>query len=103
MHRDSYAHLYGKRWHATAKRHLARNPLCVTCLAAGRLAAATVVDHIRPHRGDRALFWDPRNRQSLCKHCHNSTKQKLEAAARKAQQLEAERCDVTGHPTDFEW
>ncbi|WP_349253802.1 HNH endonuclease signature motif containing protein [Bradyrhizobium sp. CB2312] len=39
---------------------------------------AVVVDHIKPHRGDRALFWDKGNWQPLCTHHHNSTKQRLE-------------------------
>ena len=33
--------------------------------------AATVVDHIAPHRGDKAKFWDKRNWQALCATCHN--------------------------------
>ena len=32
---------------------------------------ATVVDHIRPHKGNRELFWDRTNWQSLCKQCHD--------------------------------
>lgn len=35
------------------------------------MVPATVVDHAAPHRGDRALFWDTSNWQSLCAHCHN--------------------------------
>jgi 5-methylcytosine-specific restriction protein A len=46
--------------------------LCVPCKAAGRLVPATVVDHVVPHRGDPALFWDERNWQSLCKPCHDA-------------------------------
>jgi 5-methylcytosine-specific restriction protein A len=31
---------------------------------------ATQTDHVRPHRGDRALFWDREgNWQSLCRTC----------------------------------
>ncbi|WP_348271565.1 HNH endonuclease [Bosea sp. Leaf344] len=41
-------------------------------------ATATTVDHIIPHRGDRALFWNCANWQPLCTHCHNSAKQRLE-------------------------
>ena len=37
-----------------------------------------VCDHIKPHRGDRLLFWDPENLQTLCKPCHDSTKQREE-------------------------
>jgi len=44
--------------------------------------AASVVDHIVAHRGDQELFWDQSNWQSLCKPCHDSEKQKLEAAER---------------------
>ena len=35
------------------------------------VVAAVVVDHIWPHKGDRALFWDRGNWQSLCKACHD--------------------------------
>ena len=54
-----------------ARRFLRRNPLCVECLKRGRIAPATVVDHIVPHRGDEKLFWDERNWQALCKACHD--------------------------------
>ena len=60
-----------RRWRTARKRHLARSPLCVKCLAAGQSVAATEVDHIRPHKGDPVLFWDPTNWQSLCKPCHS--------------------------------
>jgi 5-methylcytosine-specific restriction endonuclease McrA len=40
-----------------------------------------VVDHREPHRGDRVLFFDERNLWTLCKPCHDSWKQKLEARA----------------------
>ena len=58
-----------------AKRHLAANPLCVECSKEGRTVAATEVDHIVPHRGDKELFWNPDNWQSLCK-SHHSQKTK---------------------------
>lgn len=32
---------------------------------------ASVVDHVIPHRGDKALFWDSDNWQPLCKPCHD--------------------------------
>jgi 5-methylcytosine-specific restriction endonuclease McrA len=37
-----------------------------------------VCDHREPHRGDKQLFWDRENLQTLCKPCHDSRKQKLE-------------------------
>lgn len=34
-----------------------------------------MVDHIKPHKGDRELFFDKRNLQSLTKRCHDKYKQ----------------------------
>ena len=62
---------YTKRWQKASKQYLQAHPLCVRCLAAGRLPTATVVDHITPHRGDQTLFWDKNNWQALCKPCHD--------------------------------
>ena len=61
---------YDRRWAREARRWLAVHPLCVECLAAGETTAAECVDHIVPHRGDRKLFWDRGNWQSLCTRCH---------------------------------
>ncbi len=63
--------------------YLAEHPLCVMCEAAGIATAAGVVDHIIPHRGDRVLFWDRGNWQSLCTEHHDSAKQRMERAQRK--------------------
>jgi len=63
---------YDYRWQKYRKAYLAAHPLCVECLNHDRVTAATVVDHIKPHRGDQKLFWDPKNHQSLCKPCHDS-------------------------------
>jgi 5-methylcytosine-specific restriction protein A len=62
---------YDRQWQKERAAHLAANPLCVHCLARGRTTAASIVDHIIPHRGDPVLFRDPANRQSLCKTCHD--------------------------------
>ncbi|ATQ70275.1 HNH endonuclease [Methylosinus trichosporium OB3b] len=73
---------YGlRRWRARAKAQLADEPLCRMCAAEGRVTAATVADHIEPHRGDPALFWAGAL-QSLCAPHHNRAKQRAEAAAR---------------------
>ena len=69
---------YGVKWRASRAIFLRANPICVFCLKAGRYSPATVVDHIKPHRGDMALFWDRDNWQALCKLCHDSTKQRME-------------------------
>jgi 5-methylcytosine-specific restriction endonuclease McrA len=37
-----------------------------------------VCDHIVPHHGDPALFWDPGNVQTLCIPCHDGEKRRRE-------------------------
>lgn len=69
---------YDYRWQRAREAFLRENPLCVMCLAERRTTAATVVDHIIPHRGDGALFWDRSNWQSLCQTHHSSHKQRME-------------------------
>jgi len=70
--------LYGHRWQRFRLSFLEANPLCVMCQADGCTTAATVVDHITPHRGDVEVFWREGNHQSLCAHHHNSAKQQAE-------------------------
>jgi 5-methylcytosine-specific restriction endonuclease McrA len=67
---------YGARWQRTRLHFLRENPACIMCKP--RLVPATVVDHIKPHRGDQSLFWDPANWQALCKLHHDSEKAELE-------------------------
>jgi len=62
---------YDSKWRSARVDFLKKNPLCVKCREQGKLNAATVVDHIRPHRGDQQLFWDKSNWQPLCKDCHD--------------------------------
>lgn len=63
---------YDWHWRKAAKRFLAKHPLCAKCLERGAVVAATDVDHIVPHRGDHALFWDETNWQSLCHQDHSA-------------------------------
>lgn len=63
---------YGGRWQRLRANYLARHPLCEECLNEGRTVMATVVDHIDPHRGDKELFYNEDNWQSLCTRHHNS-------------------------------
>lgn len=66
------AALYGeRRWKDERRSFLERNPLCVDCNELGLVVAANEVDHIKPHRGDRTLFYDRNNWQALCKSCHS--------------------------------
>lgn len=84
------------RWRRIRKQQLLKEPFCRFCAqgmcdhGGKRLNAtfngksivcktfATVADHVTPHRGDAALFWDTTNLQSLCKLCHDSIKQRME-------------------------
>lgn len=77
---SSTARGYGYAWQQARLAFLQVNPLCVMCQARGRVTAATVVDHVRPHRGDMVIFWDRANWQALCKPCHDSDKAKIERA-----------------------
>lgn len=63
---------YGHRWRKARATYLQSHPLCVHCRQRGRVTAATDVDHIKPHRGDQALFWDKDNWQALCASCHSA-------------------------------
>ena len=62
---------YNSRWRKYREGYLRSHPLCVQCERDGLVVAATVVDHIVPHRGDTTRFWDRANHQALCKGCHD--------------------------------
>jgi len=70
------------RWRKYRLIFLAANPLCVDPYKdhGKRPVMATVVDHIRAHRGSYPLFWAPWNHQALCHGC-NSKKAVLEEGA----------------------
>ena len=69
---------YGYKWQQYRLKFLKMNPLCAYCEKENRVVAATVVDHIVPHKGSEQLFWDVNNHQSLCASCHSSVKQREE-------------------------
>lgn len=69
---------YTHDWDKASKRNLIMYPLCVGCLSVDRTQAATVTDHIIPHKGDMDLFWDGNNWQSCCTDHHNIIKAILE-------------------------
>lgn len=54
-------------WKKARREFLSYFPVCVKCNA----ERATVIDHIKPHRGDERLFWDVGNWQAVCRKCHN--------------------------------
>lgn len=77
-----YSALYTvKRWRALRARQLRDEPLCRFCRARGKVTAANICDHVQPHQGDMVKFWAGPF-QSLCKPCHDSTKQAMESGGR---------------------
>lgn len=79
MGKADWHYLYKtKEWRALRAAQLRANPLCVYCKARGMDTAANIADHKKPHKGDRGLFFDPTNLQSLCKTCHDAAKKTLE-------------------------
>lgn len=85
---------YTGDWARASRAYRKENPLCVRCKTEGRLVPATQVDHITPWRGDRNLFWDISNWQSLCASCH-SLKTNHED---KGGEGVSRGCDTNGNP-----
>jgi 5-methylcytosine-specific restriction enzyme A len=69
---------YSARWRRLRADVLTSEPLCRYCARDGKVRAATVVDHIVPHKGNAGLMWARSNLQPLCARCHNSAKQREE-------------------------
>ena len=88
---------YGGKWQRLSRQFL-RQPetaLCVMCDAEGQIRQAEVVDHVIPHKGDQALFWDPTNWQGLCRSHHSRDKQVEERGFRKRR-----RIGIDGYPIE---
>lgn len=83
------------RWQRLRQMALNRDKgLCRYCNGQGRTVPAEVVDHIQPHRGDHARFYDLDNLQSLCRPHHDATKQAEERGGY------VKGADVDGNPVD---
>lgn len=86
-----------RKWRRLSRECLEANPLC-QCphCTSGNMEPkpATVVDHIKPHKGDRRLFWDVSNLQSLAASCHNGPKQSQECGGHGFMK----GCDGKGYP-----
>lgn len=93
MARSSAKLGYGYRWQQARAIYLRQNPFCRMCASENRMVAATVVDHIVPHKGDPILFWDQYNNwQPLCATHHSASKQAEEKRGRVV------GCDANGIP-----
>lgn len=75
---------YDSRWDAASRGHLKHHPLCAYCDLVDEVKAADLTDHLYPHRGDRALFWNRAYWVSSCNDCHNGFKQRIERRGRAA-------------------
>lgn len=89
-----HSHLYAlAAWQARRAAQLASEPCCRFCDQQGLVTAASVVDHVERHEGDLDRFLNGPV-QSLCKRCHDSTKQRAEKLGFDV------RVDVDGFPID---
>lgn len=89
-----YRRWYGwKAWKIKRLAQLRAEPLCRYCEAMGVTSAATVVDHVIPHKGDPDLFWHGEV-QSMCKTCHDAAKARQERMGYDI------ACDADGYPID---
>ena len=79
---------YDSVWERTSRSHLKRFPICVECERNGLTVLADVVDHKIPIEFRPDLRLDPKNRWSLCHHCHNGIKRRMEAYAIKAKMID---------------
>lgn len=62
---------YDRKWAKAKKGYLMTHPLCVYCEQAGKTRVAKCVDHIVPHKGNQALFWDVTNWAASCLRCNS--------------------------------
>lgn len=66
---------YDHEWRKARAEWLREHRLCTHCEDEGIFTDCSsgggVVDHRIPHRGDKALFWDRGNWQTLCKTHHD--------------------------------
>jgi 5-methylcytosine-specific restriction endonuclease McrA len=91
-----YHSLYDLReWKRLRHKQLFKEPLCRFCSTDDHPVAADVADHIKPHKGQLDLFLDGENLQSLCKHCHDSAKARIESKG-----YHNKVDPLTGKPTD---
>jgi 5-methylcytosine-specific restriction enzyme A len=96
MAKSEWHHLYGtSRWQRMRKAQLTAEPLCAFCLQTEDVTPATVADHVKAHKGDLSLFYDPNNLQSLCKPHHDGAKQRIDRG------FKAVEIGVDGYPIEI--
>lgn len=65
---------YTDAWKTLRQIVLGNQPVCVEC----KVQPSTEVDHITPHRGNYAMFFNLSNLQGMCTTCHGRKTQRGE-------------------------
>jgi 5-methylcytosine-specific restriction protein A len=71
--RKEFNAMYQKRfWDSLRRIRISQNPLCQRCMVTGKVASATVVDHVFPWaKLDQQAFYK-NHFQCLCRDCHTT-------------------------------
>lgn len=90
---------YDAQWDRDSLAYRREKPFCEYCevgaFGPARATAATCVDHLYPHRGDREVFRDRAGWVSSCDACHAGPKQ---AAERQGLPALHRLADLLGRP-----
>ena len=71
IERKAFNRLYNtKQWKQFRQIQLSKHPICARCQSLGKIAPASHVDHIFPHKMDQDK-WMGNRFQSLCHECHS--------------------------------
>ena len=73
-HQQPVSRIRGRRLQWLRRQLLESSPLCVRCLAQGRMVSATIRDHIIPLAEGGTE--DPSNIQAICEPCHDAKTQR---------------------------
>lgn len=68
--RDVRKWYYTQRWKLLRQRVLLEQSHTCAEAGCGHVNLSLDVDHVVPHRGNPALFWDRANLRGLCHACH---------------------------------
>jgi 5-methylcytosine-specific restriction protein A len=84
---------YDTKWQEARAGFLAKHPLCECPDHQGRAGAprADVVDHIQPHKGDPAKFWDRNNWMPMNRGCHSAKTARMDGGFGNKRRLPEDR------------
>jgi 5-methylcytosine-specific restriction endonuclease McrA len=68
--RERAAFYNRNRWKRLRAAHLAANPICESCLEAGKVTEATIVHHVKERLDAPHLAYDQDNLKSICDFHH---------------------------------